>query len=1287
MVRVITINYFYSVVNYPYVNIQKFATQLGPVIYDVTQSIDTITETDRTTNSLQVLISDSVPLKRSDFPSSRREFLKCLVNYDDFFKVIAKKENSIRRNVLAKNNEYTYPTPQAQIDIVLLNIKMYVKEIFKELSILKLPNDSQQRSRITNQKYYTIVNDWNFIFEPYQNINEFEYFNDLKERYALGSDIDGTKEREQMKIKKDKWSYVKPNGTKVYLEFDNNEQIEKYFIDYNRLFNSFIVSTSILEDTTDNKDNQVNYTYNFKQDLEDLLTSNGIVITNQVNRDLQSIEDLLKEHKQFLLQKTLGKKSKYNIDQTVEVKWTRTQAELFHKEEIKEQKKATKNFQEAALNTVDELMQQLHKAVIKSFKENDSYNVEYLDDSIANNISELKYIPEGNIKGIDKSTENNIEFDILKKGLNSISKSRTDDIYEAWLKSLVPIWSQANKTLDTSRGTTNTDDQLQQKQDKYIILKELLEKYTIYDYLIKYDWKRYEIRKNRELNKSNIVDFSRRLFVYKLMNDGLDVPMRNTQEEEDDDDEDVDSFTIKNITDVVLRNPPDSDTDIGYLEILSNNKFAGFKKDNQEIEENLDQDEFTSYFQLHGEIILRDEKTPIIYKKFNRTRNQPAVNEKKMKEYNMYSFPNFESLVKFNIKSSSGDKDAIRDFYREFKNKSDVDVGTYQKYFQVNNVKENMSLYEITLKDLVAIKIDPRPPKALKQRIASNKCNTSKIMKLANAFRKTLKATGNRINVLKNLGFRAGDRLFQEEGSDTKSEIIDIYDKFNKNKYNIEKLRTELLEKCKTESLNKVNAENLDELKHHFKDIQELSSKINKEVKNMKKEHIDTQIKLIEENNDGIYSAEFNYYKKYYEKYKKTQQPNYKRYNTVFIELSILEGLYYGRYNNSALKELIEKINEVIDQDKGRNWIRQELGKKEFKEDFKNKVETKIKTLKTKEKDTITKNIKDLKVKLNELKIKDNIEKYLFTNDTIDKYELGKFMGYKDKFVKNTLDTEVDKSYPQLDTSVDFYKLQEIFDNRRIIKQGMDYINDAINFATDIEQEKSKWLQDTSNEKEGIEITLKKKSTELLKKQESNRYMVKPEIIDGWYDSIQKGKDDAATAAADPTPEEEMVLEAKTKQEENKLLEELEIDIDEYNTYDETNKNKQLQEQKGYYMIAEQLNMDLSDFYTKVKELEQRKENIYILDASYLIKSVYEKESYVSFELLNSKEAQINLDGSSLEKIDISTIVGFHDDEIDIDSLMGGGNNSNNITRGGKIRKYLTKRKIKKRYNKKTRRL
>ena len=117
-------------------------------------------------------------------------------------------------------------------------------------------------------------------------------------------------------------------------------------------------------------------------------------------------------------------------------------------------------------------------------------------------------------------------------------------------------------------------------------------------------------------------------------------------------------------------------------------------------------------------------------------------------------------------------------------------------------------------------------------------------------------------------------------------------------------------------------------------------------------------------------------------------------------------------------------------------------------------------------------------------------------------------------------------------------------------------------------------------------------------------------------------------------------------------------------------------------MIAEQLNMDLSDFYTKVKELKQRKENIYILDASYLIKPVL----YDSFELLNSKEAKIKSGSSSLT-IDISKIVGFHDDEIAPNSLMGGGNNSNNITRGGKIRKYLTKRKIKKRYNKKTRRL
>ena len=88
MARIITINYYYSIVNFPYVDLQKFSRPFGPVIYDVTQSTDQIQKNDRTTSSLKVLISDTIPLKRTDFPKSRDKFLQALVNYDEFFKVI-----------------------------------------------------------------------------------------------------------------------------------------------------------------------------------------------------------------------------------------------------------------------------------------------------------------------------------------------------------------------------------------------------------------------------------------------------------------------------------------------------------------------------------------------------------------------------------------------------------------------------------------------------------------------------------------------------------------------------------------------------------------------------------------------------------------------------------------------------------------------------------------------------------------------------------------------------------------------------------------------------------------------------------------------------------------------------------------------------------------------------------------------------------------------------------------------------------------------------------------------
>ena len=45
----------------------------------------------------------------------------------------------------------------------------------------------------------------------------------------------------------------------------------------------------------------------------------------------------------------------------------------------------------------------------------------------------------------------------------------------------------------------------------------------------------------------------------------------------------------------------------------------------------------------------------------------------------------------------------------------------YEKYFRVPDAKKNMESYEITLKDLLTIKLDSRSPKLLKTKIKKNK--------------------------------------------------------------------------------------------------------------------------------------------------------------------------------------------------------------------------------------------------------------------------------------------------------------------------------------------------------------------------------------------------------------------------------------------------------------------------------------------------------------------------------------------------------------------------------------
>lgn len=868
MARVITIKYFFSIVNYPYVDLPGSKKANGPVIYDVTQSSDNITDEQRTTTKLKVLISDTVPMRRSDFPRDRDEFLKTLVNYEDFYKIFVKKEKALRK----KFPELTYPSLDERIEIVLLNVKMYIKAIFKELSILKLPNDTRQRALISDREYYTIVNDWNFLFEPYQQLTEFEYLKDLRERYNLDEDISASKEKELLNRRKGMiFVYLEPNSEKVYLSYNlnNNNQVDKYFIDHKRIFNNLFEEKKVEGDDSNASSNlDDNDGDTFQQDMERVLTMNNEIITNEVSSDLGQIESLLREH-EIQLQEKLKKISKQNRKwkkhDKVYVNWNRKMAQTYFNSTLAtddQEEEGTSDgkqgvpepltrsgssttplrtplstpprkgvYQEFGISgpgsfiydtpdsrssmtsypsetrsvsssgktnnssihsssstevdaEVQDLMDNPQPAIIDHAHGNNRYSVIYDDPNDSEVTKELKSASilnketnsdgrtvaswdemmhgktETQLEEYDKnkrmwdatfykvkakyisprieSDDNEIiiNLQMLKKGLfestRRFQRNNNDrlDIYDQWVPQIVSLWSS-----DMNNSKNN---------QKVTLLKTLLQNHNFHEYLSNYDWNRYTSTLNRERRLNEMVFINRKTFAYKLKVE----PSENTGM----------SHLYREVKDKLAGNVVKLNqfqgNDIDFLNLISK---QGFNKQITQFSDDF-KNAFNKIFLLDGEIKLRDARTPEKYTKLRQihhsiTGEKFKYEKEEKKDYNMYAFPPFENLVKFSSRGSNtdDDKDNIREFFEKFKNQPNIDERVYEKYFRVPDARKNMDNYEITLKDLVAIKLDPRTPSVLKTKIASHKCTTKKIHNLKNAFTKTIKAYKDRYGVIEKL--------------------------------------------------------------------------------------------------------------------------------------------------------------------------------------------------------------------------------------------------------------------------------------------------------------------------------------------------------------------------------------------------------------------------------------------------------------------------------------------------------------------------------------------------------
>ena len=107
---------------------------------------------------------------------------------------------------------------------------------------------------------------------------------------------------------------LETNSEKVYLSYNlnNNNQVDKYFIDHKRIFNNLFEEKKVEGDDSNASSNlDDNDGDTFQQDMERVLTMNNEIITNEVSSDLGKIESLLREH-EIQLQEKLKKISKQN---------------------------------------------------------------------------------------------------------------------------------------------------------------------------------------------------------------------------------------------------------------------------------------------------------------------------------------------------------------------------------------------------------------------------------------------------------------------------------------------------------------------------------------------------------------------------------------------------------------------------------------------------------------------------------------------------------------------------------------------------------------------------------------------------------------------------------------------------------------------------------------------------------------------------------------------------------------------------------------------------------------
>ena len=802
MANIIKIGYYYTPVEFPNLSLFGRNQYIGEVSYDVKQSFPDINKDVRQLAEAKILISDSIPLRREDFPKNRDDFLVSLVNFDEFSKILFNKQKKIKK--IDPNYDKQLERYIKNNRIIKSNLIMYIKEIFKPLTELEITTNQN----VKNNQIYTIVNDWNFLFKPYDSSSDFNYLESIMYDYNLNKPlIKGEQNRKKIR---DVVSYVTKRKEHAFLSY-YVEYIEKnvnnmaFYIDDKALFTKSTPKTEEkkkekgeVDDDDDEDDDDKeegiaedieNYNKMFRRIISYLRRKQGMTFPNvNPNEDADTIQNALKMYE-------YAKKKEEEEEKKKKEEEKKNKEE--NKEEENEEKEEKEELDEEKNDDTsdnDNLKEQIKFYTEKSDGISKSFSKFIFDiEPSLQDYRRLKstrggvYPGEGQINNRDRIVRRIMK--ILIEEWHTYYENYKDrmDSYERALEEYRSNLKKYNTDLtkikepEKPENKFYDDDHYKEEYNNFKnrltkVIEPLMHWISTTEYE---DFKQtYELNKNRGDNKQSVYSIN----IYKNPNllrekfkdlnplKGDENFFSNLQDPKEDnikewvpgfEGEYKDQYKYmdeKNITQNLFRTIKNIYNRNYILKERNKKLFEDIKSDQEITDEtktkyNQTNDDTTKIFQYVDNLLLELQEAGIlkyhgsIHMDYN---NEPILYEKKNgNKYEVIKYGDLWDLLKIEKKQSSADERKRRDMM--YRNHSGILDDRARRSYYSSDIADNLETYQITLEKAFALKLDYRDTKEIEIAYQNNKCQVKQVSDLEHSLKNVRTAWSNRTRKISDL--------------------------------------------------------------------------------------------------------------------------------------------------------------------------------------------------------------------------------------------------------------------------------------------------------------------------------------------------------------------------------------------------------------------------------------------------------------------------------------------------------------------------------------------------------